>query len=440
MKDIIIIGGGPGGYNLALKASNFALNLLLIESRKVGGTCLNCGCIPTKALYKNASLIKEMEDFKTSGIDANYKIDLSLMKKRKDKIVEDLGKGIEFSLNKKNVEVVYGEAKIVDNSRVEVNGLVYETKNIVIATGSSPVLLPISKINKENVLTSEEMLNLESLPSKLVIIGAGVIGIEMATIFNKFGSDVEVVEKMDRILPNIDSEINKRLLSYLKRSGIKFHLSSSVKEIKASKVIIEERTQEIALEADKILLSIGRKPNIEGLDLDKASINYTNKGIIVDENFETNVKGIFAIGDVTGKTMLAHSATYSGYKVLDYILGTPNKIDLSLTPACIFTFPEIGTIGKTEEECQKEMLEYKVSKALFRANGKANADNDTEGFIKIIHQDDEILGIHIIGPHASDLIHEGVIIMNKKIKISELKDYIFAHPTLSEVLYDALEA
>ena len=443
MKDLIIIGAGPGGYELALEASRLGLSVILIEKEKLGGTCLNHGCIPTKSYYQNALVLKDLKEKEVYGISGDFTFDFKKVKERKDNVVETLCKGIEFSFSKSSVELVYGKASFVDKNTVLVNDITYTAKNIVIATGSSPIRNLFEGSNLEGVLTSEELLDLEVLPKELVIIGGGVIGIEMATIFNTFGVKVEIIEMCDRILPLIDSDISKRLQSYLKALGIGIHTKSSLQKIEKSegklKAIFTEKGKELSLLCDNVLVSVGRCANVNSLDLEKVNIEYTKKGILVNENYQTNIPNIYAIGDVTGKMMLAHSATYSGYRVLNNILGKKDNINFNLVPSCVFTFPEVASIGLTKEDLEKEELEAKTIKVLYRSVGKAVAMNHEDGFLKLIIRENKIIGAHILGYDASTLIHELVPLMNEDISIERIKDYIHAHPTLSEILSIALK-
>jgi len=443
MKDLIIIGAGPGGYELALEASRLGLSVILIEKEKLGGTCLNHGCIPTKSYYQNALVLKDLKEKEVYGISGDFTFDFKKVKERKDNVVETLCKGIEFSFSKSSVELVYGKASFVDKNTVLVNDITYAAKNIVIATGSSPIRNLFEGSNLEGVLTSEELLDLEVLPKELVIIGGGVIGIEMATIFNTFGVKVEIIEMCDRILPLIDSDISKRLQSYLKALGIGIHTKSSLQKIEKSegklKAIFTEKGKELSLLCDNVLVSVGRCANVNSLDLEKVNIEYTKKGILVNENYQTNIPNIYAIGDVTGKMMLAHSATYSGYRVLNHILGKKDNINFNLVPSCVFTFPEVASIGLTKEDLEKEELEAKTIKVLYRSVGKAVAMNHEDGFLKLIIRENKIIGAHILGYDASTLIHELVPLMNEDISIERIKDYIHAHPTLSEILSIALK-
>ena len=442
MKDLIIIGAGPGGYELALEASKLGLSVTLIEKEKLGGTCLNCGCIPTKSYYQNAKILRELKKSETFGISGEFTFDFSKVKSRKDKVVETLNQGIKFSFDKTNVEIVKGSASFVDKNTVVVDDKTYSAENIVIATGSSPIRNLFKGSNLNGVLTSEELLDIETLPKDLVIIGGGVIGIEMATIFNSFGVKVDVIEMCDRILPLIDSDISKRLQSYLKAKGIGIHTKSSLQTIEESdgklKATFIEKGKESSLLCDNVLISVVISANLEGLNLDKVNVEYTKKGILVNENYQTNIPNIYAIGDVTGKMMLAHSATYSGYRVLNHILGKDDNINFSLVPSCVFTFPEVASIGLTKEDLEKEEVTAKTVKVLYRNVGKAVAMNEEEGFLKLIIRDNKIIGAHILGYDASTLIHEFVPLMNEDISIERVRNYIHAHPTLSEILSIAL--
>lgn len=428
MNDLIILGAGPGGYELAIEAGKKGLKVTLIEAANVGGTCLNCGCIPTKAYYKSASLVKELNEAETLGVKANYTVDFSTIKNRKDEIVKSFQEGILFSLKKAQINIVNGYGKLIDKNTVKVNDEYYQGKYIAIATGSSSVMLP----GFENDLTSTEILNLNEVPKRLAIVGGGVIGIEFASIFANLGSEVTVIEYMDRIIPNADKEISKRLLAYLKQQGIKFYLNSKAMKVEGKLQVSQNETL-TPIEADTILVSVGRKPNLDNLGLDEVGISYNKKGILVNENFKTNIDNIYAIGDVNGKLMLAHYATYNGYQVLKDILNEDSKINFNLVPSCVFTFPEVSWIGLTEEEVKDKGLDYQVYKGLFRANGKAVTLNASEGFVKLIVSNEEIIGCSTIGHDASTLIHEISIVMNQNLKIDAFLDIIHAHPTLSEI-------
>lgn len=432
MKDLIIIGAGPGGYELALAASKSGLTTLLIEENLVGGTCLHAGCIPTKTFYHSAKLLKEIKSFEEFGIKGSFEFDFLKAKLKKAEIVESLHNGIKFQLKSQKVEMICGRGKLISKNEVMVNGQIYSGKNIVIATGSSPINLNLPGFTSNDVITSTELLDINEIPKKLIVIGGGVIGIEFASIFKCFGSEVEIIEAEDRILPMIDREISKRLTAFLKNLGIKINLSSTAIKIENDLVFFNSKGETINTNFNKILVSVGRRANVDALGLDDVGLEYSKKGIKVDNNFKTNIDNIYAIGDVTGKMMLAHTATFSGYKILSQILGETKNINFNLVPSCIFTFPEVASIGLTEDDAKD--MDYKINKFLFKANGKAHTIGDVDGFVKIISSNNKILGVHIIGPSASDIIHEAAIIMNSNLSIKDAKNIIFAHPTLSEAL------
>ena len=432
--DIIIIGAGPGGYETALYAKENGFSVLLIEKDKLGGTCLNAGCIPTKTYNAIAKEIHEFSKLTESGIEVNYTFDFKKAHERKNAVVSELTNGISFLLKKQGVDLVIGEAKLVDKNTVSVNDENYSADNIIIATGSSNLdtIIPGSK----KVMDAKDILDIEEVPESLAIIGGGVIGVEMATIFNAYGSSVTIYEGMDTILPNIDKEISRRLSSFLTRSGVKINTKTMVKELDTNKVTFEKNGNIETLEYSKVLLSIGRIPNINGLGLDEIGINYTRKGIVVNENYQTNIPNIYAIGDCNGKIMLAHYAEFSGKQVINHLLG--KTVNDYPCPGAIFTIPEVATVGVTEEELKEKQIEYKVNKVMYRSNGKALAMNETDGFIKTLLVDGKLVGCHIIGYDASTLIHEAVLLINTKCDTGVAKGFIYAHPTLSEVFKNSL--
>ena len=442
MKDIVIIGAGPGGFDTALHAAHLGLNVTLIEKHKVGGTCLNYGCIPTKALYHNAKHIKDLKTIDTFGIQLEqFSIDNSVIKSRKESIVENQIKNIHTSLKKAGVELIDGIGEIVSPNIVLVNDTEIETKHIIIATGSVPSKISFEGDNYDVVHTSRDILSLEEWPKEMVVVGAGVIGCEMAGIFNQFGTNVTIVEYMDEILPPLDKDIKKRARNLFKRQGLTIYTKSAfkkvVKEEDGYKAIIEQKGKEVSIPTDYVLLSTGRLPNFGGLDLDRLGVEYTKHGIKVNENKQTSVPNIYAIGDVNGELMLAHKATYDGIKVVHHILGEETGIHFDEVPSVVFTFPEIATVGKTEEEMTGE---YRANKYLFKTNAKAECLNETDGFVKLIVDENDILvGAHIIGAHASDLIHEATSLIYNKMNINDCKQIIHAHPTISEALSECIK-
>jgi len=435
MNDLIIIGAGPGGYEMALEASKKGLSVTLIESKDLGGTCLNVGCIPTKTYYKNAKMIRDIKKAHLFGVNINeFQFDFAKAKLRKDEVVKTLQAGILYLLKKANVNLVYGHASFVDENTVLVNNEQYQAKNIIIATGSKPIRL----LGFDDAITSDDILSIEEVPQTLSIIGGGVIGIEMATIFHSFGSNVKIFEMADRLLPQADIEISKRITAYLKQEGIEIYLNTKALNYQNKVLTVKIKDEEKQFDSDQVLIAIGRKANISELHLDKVNVAYDNRGILVNEHFQTNISNIYAIGDVCGKVMLAHYATYCGKHALKHILGEESKINFYLVPSVVFTFPEISWIGLSEEDCKNLGVQYQVYKSQFRANGKALADNEVEGFVKIIVVDDYIKGVHIIGEDASTLIHEMVVLMNANINTSSFLDIIHAHPTLNEIFHSAL--
>jgi len=443
MRDLVIIGAGPGGFDTAIYAKEHGLDVVLIERHKVGGTCLNYGCIPTKALYHNAKKLKDMKSLEVFGITVDdYKVDYEVIKTRKETIVGNQIKNILSTIKKLKIDLLQGEAKIIDNNTVLVNGEEIKTKNIIIATGSSPRTLKFKGNNLEVVKTSKELLSLDEFPKKMVVIGAGVIGCEMASIFNQFDTEVSLIEYQDEILPPLDKEIKKRARNLYKRSGINIYINSSLKEVIKKEdtyfVSVESKGKLIEIETDFVLISTGRRPNFGNLDLDSLDVKYTDFGIEVNDNFETSISNIYAIGDVTGILMLAHKATYDGYKVVSHILGKDMEINFNQVPSVVFTLPEIATVGKTESEL--EGTNYQKNKFMFKTNAKAQCLNETDGFVKMLVDENGILvGCHIIGPHASDLIHEVTSVMHTKISIKEYKNIIHAHPTISEVVGECIK-
>lgn len=443
MKDLVIIGAGPGGFDTAIFAKEHGLDVTLIEKHKVGGTCLNYGCIPTKALYHNALTIKNMAELAVFGVEvSDYKINYKKIKERKEMIVLNQVNNILTSIKKLGIELIEGKASIVSKNEVMVNGEIIKTKNIIIATGSVSKRIPFEGSDLPIIHDSTDILSLVTFPKKMVIVGAGVIGSEIATIFNYFDSEITLVEYEDEILPLLDKDIKKRARNLYKRQGIKIYTKSSFKQViqKDNKyyAIIESKGKLIEIETNYVLLSTGRVPNFGDLDLESLEIKHSKMGIEVNDFFQTNHSNIYAIGDVTGILMLAHKATYDGYKAISHILEKEMNINFNQVPSVVFSFPEIATVGVTEQELAGK--EYRTNKYLFKTNAKAECSNETAGFIKMIVDENDILvGCHIIGTHASDLIHEVTSIMYKNININEYKNIIHAHPTISEVIGECIK-
>ncbi len=447
-KDLVIIGAGPGGYEVAVKAAMAGLNVALVEKELVGGTCLNHGCIPTKALYKNAEVMHLLKNTQEFGVEnLKYDFDFSTVQNRKNSILDQLRNNIILMLKKANVEVIQGIASFVDENKVNVKQNDSEIELIaeyfIIATGSNEKVIPIDGHNLPNVLTSKEMLDINIVPKKLVIIGGGVIGVEMATIFKEFGAEVVILEYFDKLIPTMDKDISSRLKVYLKKLGVEVTNDALVEKISNdnNKLVINGKTKkgkEFSIDAEFVLMATGRIANVDNLNLDSIDIVCDKTGIVVNENMQTSLPHIYAVGDVTGKTMLAHVATYQSFKALDHILGKENYTKFNVVPACVFTLPEIASVGLTEEEAKQRYGEIKSSKFMFRANGKALTMSEVEGFVKVISYNDKLVGVHIIGPQASSLIHEAAVLVEKEILVKDAINVIHAHPTLSETLLEAL--
>lgn len=449
--DLLIIGSGPGGYRTASYAAKNGLHVTIIEKDQLGGTCLNAGCIPTKCLAHDA----EVRIAALSSFDTLPSLDFVKVMERKNGVLSQLREGINTLLNQPNINLIKGEAHFVSDHIVEVGDRKIEAKNIIIATGSQAKLPPFinredylnSPTLKRSVVTSTELLSIDELPKRLVIIGAGVIGMEFASAFAAFGCQVVVVEYMKECLPMIDSDIAKRLRKMLEKRGVTFYMQSAVEKVIPpteednvdTVVVFNKKDKEIKLEADLVLVATGRQPNVMDIGLDSTNIEYSLKGIPVDKNMETNINGVYAIGDVNARQMLAHAATFQGFRAVNHILSKQDNIRLEIMPSAIFTYPEAACVGKTEEQCKEAGIKYTIRKGFYRSNGKALSMNETEGMIKIlIGEDGLILGGHAYGSHSADLIQELSALMNRDTTLDEICDIIHIHPTLSEILQDTL--
>lgn len=425
--DLIIIGSGPGGYRAADYAAKKGLQVIVVEAAHAGGTCLNCGCIPTKSLCHDAELA-----------DLGLPVDFAAIMQRKQQVVEQLRSGVETLLSQPHVTLVRGKAAFKNANTIVVNEEEYQAKDIIIATGSHAIMpSSIEGIHQTHVMTSTELLDIDHVPQRLCIVGAGVIGMEFASVFNSFGSEVVVIEFMKECLPNMDGDIAKRLRKCLEKRGIKFYLQSGVKKIDEKQVVFECKGKENSIEADTVLIATGRGANTEGLNLDAVGINYSRKGIVVDDNMQTNISHVYAIGDVNGRQMLAHAATFQGFRAINHILGKPDSIRFDITPAAVFTTPEAACVGVTEGYCKENSIAYTCHKGYYRANGKALAINATEGMVKLLTDENNvIMGCHIYGAHAADLTQEIAALMNHGTTLDRLHDIIHAHPTLEEILQE----
>lgn len=449
--DLIVIGAGPGGYVAAIRAAQLGMKVTVVEKDSCGGTCLNYGCIPTKALYKDAQVVQYMEHSMDYGIQVDgYHVDMKKVQERKGKIVKTLTGGVESLLKLNKVTLVKGTAKILRQGAVEVTDKdnhkqVLEAKKILIASGSKSSKIPIPGMDLPGVISSKEALDMQKVPEHIVIIGGGVIGIEFAGIYKAFGAKVTVVEFMPHIIPNVDVEITNRLTKLLQNKGIEIMTGAKVEAIekngKGLRVQVAAGTEKKTLDCEEVLVSTGREMEAEGLNLDGAGIQYDRKGIKVDENYQTNVPGIYAIGDVTGRVMLAHVASAEGIAAVERMNGEKTTVDYDLIPNAIFTFPDVASIGMSEEQVKAAGMEYVTSKYQLSGNGKALTMNDADGMVKVIATKDlqRILGVHILGPNASDLITEAATAMNGMFTVEEAASVMHGHPTLSEAFAEATE-
>ena len=444
MTDIIIIGSGPGGYKAAGYAARHGKTVTVIERADAGGTCLNCGCIPTKTLCRHADVLSTLADAAAYGIDTlSFSFDYAKVKARKDAVVAQLRSAVESLMAQPGITFVRGEASFVDAHTVRVGEDTYTAQNIIIATGSGPRLIPVPGIDLPGVVTSTELLDISQPPRRLCIIGAGVIGMEFASCFSRFGTEVTVVEFLKECLPVLDSDIAKRLRKQVKAE---FFMQSAVKAIEQNadgslKVVFSKKNKDQHVDADMVLVATGRVPNTDGLNLEALGIECGKAGITVDDNMQTTVPGIYAIGDVNGRCMLAHAATMQGFRAVNHILGLTDDIRFDIMPSAVFTLPEAGSVGVSEDWCRENGVQYVCRKAFYRANGKALAMNETEGLLKLLCDADtgRIIGCHVFGAHAADLVQEVSALMCKDTTIAQLHDMIHIHPTLSEVLYAAAE-
>lgn len=426
MEDLIIIGAGPGGYETAVAAAKRGMKVTIINDGPLGGVCLNEGCIPTKTFCHYAG----KEEFKTVA-------------ERKEQVVSQLRNGVAYLLKSPNITIVEGRATLKDPHTVSVGDTDYQASNIIIATGSKPAMLPIPGADSDMVLTSTDVLNLKELPESICVIGGGVIGLEMACYLRKFGVEVTILEYAPNILPNFDEDISKRLKQMLTRQGIRIETAAQVTAIDDEGfVTYEKKGERQNVVCDRVLMAVGRKPNTEGLNLEGLGVIYDKKGITVNENMQTTVTNIYAIGDVNGRMMLAHTATFQGYRALNHIQGKTDNIRFDLVPSAVFTTSEVASVGMTEAQCDDEELDYKVIKVPYGSVGKAVAMGETDGFCKLIvnKENDTILGCHIMGSHASDLIQEVVTMMNLGVTLNRAQDIIHAHPTLSEIIQIAINS
>ena len=435
--DLIIIGAGPGGYETALEAAAAGKHVALIEERAAGGTCLHEGCIPTKCLAHSAEVLESVRQSATYGIDCGEAtFSLPTAVQRKDEVVQRLTAGIDAMLKSAGVERYAGHAMLTADHTVSVGDDTLTAPHIIIATGSEARRLPIPGADLPQVITSTEMLNLQEVPRRLCIIGGGVIGMEFAGIFATLGSTVTVVEYCKEILPPFDKDMAKRLRMILKKKGIDFRLESAVERIEAgdgaTAVHFSTKGKAAAVEADLVLMAVGRAPRVAGLGLEQTAIEHSARGIVTDENMQTTVPGVYAIGDVNNRCQLAHAATFQGRRALHHILGREDGIDFALVPSVVYTQPNLAQVGLREEDFTDG--KPTAVKAFYRANGRALTMGAEEGMVKLLFDaDDRLRGAHILGEGAAEMIHEAAVLIAEGATRSRLHDIIHAHPTLSEM-------
>jgi len=457
MYDVVILGSGPAGYVAAIRASQLGLKTACVEKTvdtdgesKFGGTCLNVGCIPSKALLDSSHKYTEtLNHFSDHGIEVlKSKLDLSKMMDRKNKVVNQLTSGVSGLFKVNNITPIIGEAKVLGPTQVEVTfdgkSQVISTKHVVIATGSSPIEIPVASVDQENIVNSTEALAFDSVPKKLVIIGAGAIGLELGSIWVRLGSEVTVLETMEEFLPMADKRIAREVLRELKKQGLEINLGCKVTSTESNpkevKVHYEKDDEPHVLGADKVIVAVGRKPNISNLFDENCDITFDEKGFIPVNNFcETSIENIWAIGDVVRGPMLAHKASEEGVMVVERIAGRDIQIKYDLIPSVIYTHPEVAWVGRNEAQLSEEGVEFKTGSFPFVANGRALAAGETPGFVKVIadKETDLVLGVHAFGPSAADIVQQGILAMELGASAEDLGSTIFSHPSVSEALHEA---
>ena len=452
--DVAVIGSGPGGYVAAIRCAQLGMKTAIIEKYStLGGTCLNVGCIPSKALLDSSHHYDDaVRHFEEHGIEipGDVKINLEKMMERKSAVVSQTIDGIKFLMNKNKIDVFEGVGSFKDATHITIDKTegdseTIEAKNTIIATGSKPASLPFINIDKERIITSTEALKLKEIPKHMIVIGGGVIGLELGQVYKRLGAEVSVVEYFDRIIPTMDSALSKELTKVLKKQGVKFYTSHKVGgvERKGDEVVItaeDKKGKSVEFKGDYCLVSVGRKPFTDGLNADAAGVKIDNRGRVeVNEHLQTSVKNIYAIGDVVKGAMLAHKAEEEGTFVAETIAGQKPHIDYNLIPGVVYTWPEVAAVGKTEEQLKEEGIKYKEGKFPMRALGRSRASGDIDGFVKILADEktDEVLGVHMIGARVADLIAEAVTAMEFRASAEDISRMSHAHPTYAEAVKEA---
>ncbi len=451
--DVVIIGSGPGGYVSAIRCAQLGFKTAIIEKyATLGGTCLNVGCIPSKALLASSHHFEELQHFADHGIEVagEVKVNLEKMIARKQAVVDQTSGGVKYLMDKNKVTVLEGLGSFVDATHVLVSkkdgsSETIEAKNVIIATGSKPSSLPFISIDKERIITSTEALKLPEVPKHLVIIGGGVIGIELGQVYLRLGAQVSVVEYLDRIIPGMDSSLSKELTKVLKKQGMKFYTSHKVKSVERNGNLVNVQAdnakgETVTLEGDYCLVAVGRRPYTDGLNADKAGVKLSERGQVeVNGHLQTNVSNIYAIGDVVRGAMLAHKAEEEGVLVAEILAGQKPHIDYNLIPGVVYTWPEVAAVGKTEEQLKESGVAFKSGSFPFKALGRARAGGDTDGFVKILADaaTDEVLGVHMIGARCADLIAEAVTAMEFRASAEDISRMSHAHPTFAEAIKEA---
>ncbi|RDY61402.1 dihydrolipoyl dehydrogenase [Flagellimonas nanhaiensis] len=452
--DVAVIGSGPGGYVAAIRCAQLGMKTAIIEKyATLGGTCLNVGCIPSKAMLDSSHHYEDaIKHFEEHGIEipGEVKVNLKQMVARKQGVVDQTTKGIQFLMDKNKIDVYQGLGSFKDATHVEIakpdgKKETIEAKNIIIATGSKPSNLPFIELDKERIITSTEALELKEVPKHMIVIGGGVIGLELGQVYKRLGAEVTVVEFMDRIIPGMDGGLSKELTRVLKKQKMKFNLSHKVKSVerKGNEVIVkadDKKGQEVVLKGDYCLVSVGRRPYTDGLNAEAAGVKLDERGRVeVNDHLQTNVSNIYAIGDVVRGAMLAHKAEEEGTMVAEILAGQKPHIDYNLIPGVVYTWPEVAAVGKTEEQLKEAGIEYKVGQFPMRALGRARASMDIDGFVKILadKKTDEVLGVHMIGARCADLITEGVTAMEFRASAEDISRMSHAHPTYAEAVKEA---